>query len=434
MMPHSDMPIGPDAVIAKKIRHLLPCMYHFYRRPPQMVRGEGMYLVGSDGKRYMDLYAGVSVHALGHCHPELTDAICQQVRTLAHTTTIYLTQPIVDLAEQLACVLPGQVRRTFFCASGSEANEGAALLASLHTGRHGFLAFRGGLHGRTKLTMSLTGLEMWRTDSDPVGGITHVQHPSCRCCPWGQTFGQCGYECVSSVETTIRTSRDERPAAMFVEPVQGNGGINPAPPGYFQRLREVLGRYGILLIADEVQTGFGRTGRMFAMDHWSVAPDIVTGGKALGGSTPIGFFSTTDEIAASYTRPGASTFGGNPVTAVAGLTFLHILRRDGLAERAAELGDWLRGRLEEIASAHPAVVNVRGLGLMVGCELGPVGGLDAAGAADEVLERMKDAGYLLGKTGPGRNVLTWMPPLIVTRQELEQATGELEKVLASLRN
>ena len=230
-----------------------------------------MYLFDSEGKRYMDLYAGVSVHALGHCHPELTDAICRQVRTLAHTTTIYLTQPIVDLAEALADVLPGELCRTFFCASGSEANEGAALLASLHTGRHAFLALKGGLHGRTKLTMSLTGLEMWRTDTEPVGGITHVPHPTCRACPWGQTFGQCGYECVSAVETILRLPGRARPAAMFAEPVQGNGGINPAPPGYFERLKEVLGRYGVLLIADEVQTGFGRTGRTMAMDHWSVA-------------------------------------------------------------------------------------------------------------------------------------------------------------------
>lgn len=424
--------IGPEQIIEKKRRHLIPCTYHFYRRPPHFVRGEGMYLFDSDGTRYMDLFAGVSVHALGHCHPEVVEAICRQVETLQHTTTIYLTEPMVDLAEALAEALPGDVNRTFFCASGSEANEGAALLATLHTGRSGFIAFQNALHGRTKLAMSLTGLGFWRTDPSPVGGITHVPHPSCANCPFGKSFGQCNWECVDAVETAIRTSTSGRLAAMFVEPVQGNGGINVPPPGYFQRLRAVLDKFEILLIADEVQTGFGRTGRMFAMNHWEVVPDIVTGGKALGGGTPIGFFSTTDEIAASYTRPGASTFGGNPVTAMAGLTVLRILRRDGLVQRSAELSEKLLSMLRDMARRFEFVREVRGLGLMAGVEVGPRDALSGAQVCDEVLERCKDAGYLLGKTGADRNVLTFMPPLIVTEEQLQEAVDALDHALHSL--
>ena len=177
MLPNE--PIGHDQIIAKKQQFIIPCVYHFYRRPPQIVRGSGVFVYDDRGNRYMDLYAGVSVHALGHCHPELVEEICRQVQTLQHTTTIYLTEQMVNLAEALAGLLPGELRRTFFCASGSEANEGAALLATLHTGRSNFLAFHGGLHGRTKLTMSLTGLPFWRTDPQPVGGITHVPHPTC---------------------------------------------------------------------------------------------------------------------------------------------------------------------------------------------------------------------------------------------------------------
>ncbi len=428
----SNEPIGPDAVLEKKKRHLIPCVYHFYADPPQIVRGEGVHVYDTQGRGYLDLYSGVSVHALGHCHPEVADAICRQVRTLQHTTTIYLTEPIVNLAEALASVLPGQIGRTFFCASGSEANEGAALLAALHTGRSEFLAFQNGLHGRTKLAMSLTGLAFWRTDPDPVGGITLVPHPTCSACPVGRTFGSCSYECVQAVENAINTSTSGRPAAMFVEPIQGNGGICVAPPEYFPRLRELLDRYDMLLIADEVQTGFGRTGRMFAMDHWSVAPDIVTGGKALGGGTPIGFFATTDEIAASYTRPGASTFGGNPVTAVAGLAMLRVLQRDRMVDRAEHLGQWLRQRLDAVGDRFECVREVRGLGLMLGMELDPVDDRTAAELTDAVLERMKDAGYLLGKTGPGRNVLTWMPPLIITEGELQGAIDALENVLETI--
>jgi 4-aminobutyrate aminotransferase-like enzyme len=242
------------------------------------------------------------------------------------------------------------------------------------------------------------------------------------------------------VETAIRTATSGRPAAMFVEPVQGNGGIMVPPPEYFPRLREVLSRYGTLLVVDEVQTGFGRTGRMFAMEHWNVTPDIITGGKALGGGTPMGFFSTTDEIAASYTRPGASTFGGNPVTAQAGLKLLEILQRHTLVDHCARMGTLLRDRLKKISENSDMVSDVRGLGLMVGVEIagwgpqrrGASGTLSPAESTDRILERMKDGGYLLGKTGPGRNVLTWMPPLIIRQEELMEAVDAFEKTLQTL--
>ena len=425
-------PIGADAILAKKKAFLIPCVYHFYNHPPQIVRGQGTRVYDTGGKAYLDLYSGVSVHALGHCHPELTAAICDQVSTLQHSTTIYLTEPIVNLAEAMAQVLPGDIQRTFFCASGSEANEGAALLATLHTGRSEFLALQGGLHGRTKLGMSLTGLSFWRTDPHPVGGITLVPAPHCRHCPFSQTFGNCAYACVQAVRRAILSSTSGEPAAMFLEPVQGNGGIVVPPDGYMPRLKELLDEFGILLVADEVQSGFGRTGQMFAMDHWGVVPDIVTGGKALGGGTPVGFFSTTDKIASSYTRPGASTFGGNPVTAKAGLTFLKILQRDGLVRRSEELGSTLRAQLEQLAAEHACIQDVRGLGLMVGVELGDNERLSAAESTDLILEEMKDAGFLLGKTGPGRNVLTFMPPLVIAEEDLQQAVGALDKALMNV--
>jgi alanine-glyoxylate transaminase/(R)-3-amino-2-methylpropionate-pyruvate transaminase len=187
-------------------------------------------------------------------------------------------------------------------------------------------------------------------------------------------------------------------------------------------LQAVLKKYGALLIADEVQTGIGRTGKMFCMEHWNVVPDIVTGGKALGGATPIGYFATTDAIAASFTRPSASTFGGNPVTAVAGLMVLKIIQRDQLVERSAELGAYLQEQLTALCRSYENVIEVRGKGLMLGVEVAGIGpGKSAAEFTDTLLESMKDAGFLLGKTGPGRNVITFMPPLIVTRNYLEDA-------------
>lgn len=424
--------IGADAIIAKKQRYLIPCVYHFYRNPPQIVRGEGIYLWDSKGKTFMDLYSGVSVHALGHCHPELTEEICRQVQTLQHTTTIYLTEPIVNLAEALANVLPGEIDKSFFCASGSEANEGAALLATLYTGRNEFLAFQNGLHGRTKLTMSLTGMSFWRTDPNPVGGIVHVPAPHCRQCPWGRTYGQCSYECVSAVETAIKTSTSGKPAGMFVEPIQGNGGIIVPPMDYYPKLKTVLDHYGTLLIADEVQTGLGRTGKMYALENWEVTPDIITGGKALGGGGPIGYFSTTAEIAAAYTRPGASTFGGNPVTAQAGLTFLKILQRDGLVDQACEKGKYLKNKLATVGEKYQIIKEIRGLGLMIGVEIQGNSHCSAGEITDNILEQMKDKGYLLGKTGPGRNVLTFMPPFIIESRDMDEAVKVLDEVLETI--
>jgi 4-aminobutyrate aminotransferase/4-aminobutyrate aminotransferase/(S)-3-amino-2-methylpropionate transaminase len=425
-------PIGPEAILQKKKNYLVPCTYHFYKAPPQMVRGEGIFLFDSEGRRYMDLYCGVSVNALGHCNPELTEAICNQVRTLQHTTTIYLTEQIVNLAEALAGVYPRDLRKTFFCASGSEANEGAALLATLATGRSEFLAFQNGLHGRTKLGMSLTGLSFWRTDPNPVGGITFVPPPHCSKCPFGQKYGACKFECVQAVEKAILTSTSGKPAAMFVEPIQGNGGIVAPPHEYFKKLKSVLNSFGALLIADEVQTGFGRTGRMFAMEHWNVQADIITGGKALGAGSPIGYYATTDNLASAFTRPSASTFGGNPVTAAGAMAFLRILKRDNYVERAEKLGLVLEKRLKEIAAQQPVIQDVRGRGLMLGVEVGECGQWTPAEFTDAVLEKMKDRGYLLGKTGPGRNVLTFMPPFIIREDKLLEAADVFESVVLSV--
>ncbi|MBN2591479.1 MAG: aspartate aminotransferase family protein [Sedimentisphaerales bacterium] len=425
-------PLGPQEIIEKKKKYMIPCVYHFYKNPPQIVRGQGMYLYDSQGKKYLDFYSGVSVNALGHCHPEITDAICKQVKTLQHTTTIYLTEPIVNLAEQMAHVLPGEICKTFFCCSGSEANEGAALLATLYTGRNEFLALQNSLHGRTKLGMSLTGLSFWRTDPNPVGSITHVPAPTCYNCHFGQTYGQCQFQCIQEVENAIQTSTSGKPAAMFVEPIQGNGGIQVPPAEYYSKLRQVLDKYKMLLIADEVQTGFGRTGKMFAMENWNVIPDIITGGKALGGGTPIGYFSTTEKIAQSYTHPGASTFGGNPVTAVAALAFLKILKRDCLAERTDKIGQQLMNYLKSFLGKYPFIADIRGKGLMIGIELKATEKMDATVLTDTILEKMKDSGFLLGKTGPGRNVLTFMPPLIVAESDIYEIVDALEKIFRNI--
>lgn len=429
---NKDQYIGPAEILRKKKEYMIPCVYHFYSEPMQLVKGEMQYLYDHTGKQYLDCFAGVSVVNCGHCHPEITKAICDQVTTLQHTCTIYLTENIVNLAERLSQITPGQLKKTFFCASGTEANEGAALLASIYTGKQEFISLRQGLHGRTKLTMSLTGLSMWRTDTSPVGGISFAPNAYCYRCPYGKRYPECDLACANEIETIIKTNTSGQVAALFAETIQGNGGIITPPPTYFKRVKEILDKYNILLIIDEVQTGFGRTGKMFAIEHYGVEPDIMTVAKALGNGTPVGAFIARPEIADTYTRPGASTLGGNPVTSTAALVTLEVLTKYNLTARAAELGEYLKQGLTELQKKYPIMGDIRGLGLMLGVEMVNPDKSPAAEQLDFILEQMKNRGFLIGKNGINRNVMAFQPPLVITREDLDSLLNNLSDVLATM--
>lgn len=418
--------IGRAEVEAKRQQYFYPCTQHFYRNSPQLVRGSMQYVYDELGKEYTDFFAGVSVVACGHCNPAITSRTIAQLQQLQHTTTVYLTQPAVDLAERLEEVLPGDLRRTFFVNSGSEANEGALLLARMHTGRKGFIALESGLHGRTNLTMSVTGLPMWRTDEYLDKDVVFIPRPYQE----ELSLEEAASLSLESLERVLE-EKGHTIAAMIVEPIQGNGGMIMPSPDYFRQVKALLERYGVLLIADEIQTGFGRTGRMFAMEHFGVTADIVSMAKALGNGVPVAAFATTDEIALSLNRPSASTFGGNPVSAATALAVLDYIRDQQLPERAAQLGERLKAGLLELQQRYPAVISdVRGTGLMLGAELSGASTDQAAQLTDRVLEAMKDHGYLIGKNGIGRNVLAFQPPLIITEADIDGMLGVLDSVLA----
>lgn len=397
----------------------------------QIVRGKKQYLYDHTGKQYLDFYGGVSVMNAGHCNEEIVEKVCEQMRTLQHTTTIYLTQPIVDLAEKLAHITPGHLKRSFFCASGSEANDGAALLAQLHTKRQKYVAVQQGLHGRTRFTMNLTGVPMWRTDMYPSNDVTHIPAAYCYRCAYGSSYPACDLKCAEYLDDVVKNGDC---AAFIVEPIQGNGGIITPPHGYFNRVREILGKYDTLLITDEVQTGFGRTGRMFAIEHWDVVPDIMTMAKGIANGTPLGVFTTGDAIAASYTRPGASTTGGNPISATAALATISVIEKQQLAWKANELGVYFKQRLAELQDCHSIIGEVRGKGLMIGVELVKENKIPATEATDFIIEELKNRGVLAGKTGMSRNVLTFQPPLIITRNDIDHVVETLDKVLFMVEN
>jgi 4-aminobutyrate aminotransferase/4-aminobutyrate aminotransferase/(S)-3-amino-2-methylpropionate transaminase len=314
----------------------------------------------------------------------------------------------------LAELAPGDLRRSFFCASGSEAIEGALLLAAIHTKRSGIVATTNSLHGRTRWAMNATGLEMWRTDPFPLDGVARV--------PFGDA---------PALENYLDTARS-LPAAFIAEPIEGNGGVIVPPPEYWPAVRSLCDRFGVLLVLDEVQTGMNRTGHWFACEHWNVVPDILVTSKAFGNGFPISAFITTPTIAASYTRPGASTYGGNPVSAAAALATLRFHMANHLGVKAQSQGVTLKN---EIGSAIANCRRLRpphGLGLMLGVFVHDGHGNGDAALCDTLLERLKENGVLAGKTGPARNVLTFMPPLTISDQEIGEFAQAFRNSIAGI--
>lgn len=427
-----EKPIGPEAILEKKKKYIMPCLAHFYKEPRQFVKGQMQYLFDSNGKKYLDCFAGVSVINCGHCNPEINDAVVKQVQTLQHVCNIYLTENFVNLAEKLAQVTPGDLQKTFFCSTGTEANEGAMLLASIYTGNDEFISLRNGLHGRTKLTMSVTGIQMWRTDPHPCGGIHFAPNAYCYRCPLGKKYPECDLACANAVEDIIKTSTSGSPAAMIAEAIQGNAGIITPPKGYFKRIKEILSHYNALLIIDEVQTGFARTGKMFAIENYDVVPDIMTMAKALGNGAPISAFTAIAKIADTYTKPGASTLGGNPVSTMAGIGVLNYIEKHDLLENAQERGEQLYNGLVQLQKRHPIIGDIRGMGLMRGAEFVHADKSPAADELDAVLEEMKDRGFIIGKNGIARNVMAFQPPLVITENDINDVLNALDDVLGKL--
>lgn len=418
--------IGAKKIIEKKKEFLYPCSHHFYKNPPQIVKGKMQYLYDSQGKKYLDFFAGVSVMNCGHCNDEILDATIKQMKTLQHTTTIYLTEPMVELAEKLAEVLPGDIKHSFFCNSGSEANEGALLLARLFTGKKEFISLNGSLHGRTHLTMSTTSIPMWRTD--PF--ISDCVHFALNTWSNSLTEEESAMESLISIEKIINTRGADKIAALIAEPIQGNGGIITPPKWYFKKLKSLLEKNNILLIIDEIQTGFARSGKMFAIDHFDVTPDIITVAKALGNGVPISAFCTNDKISSSFTKPSASTLGGNPVSSATAVAVLKYIQQNNLCTKAETLGLILKNGLKSLQNKHSLIKEIRGLGLMLGAELVRDNGEPASEEIDFILEELKDRGILLGKNGLGRNTLAFQPPLVINESDINFLLEELDRALS----
>ncbi|MGO9255101.1 MAG: acetyl ornithine aminotransferase family protein [Bryobacteraceae bacterium] len=430
---HGPLP-GPRAraVIERDRKVVSPSYTRGY--PLVVERGEGAVIQDVDGNRFLDFNAGIAVVATGHCHPRVVEAIQRQAARLIHMSgTDFYYEELVALAETLARISPGGVpRRVSFGNSGAEAVEGAIKLARYCTGREKLIAFFGSFHGRTMGALSLTARKaVQRERFGPlVPGVVHAPYPYCYRCPFGKEPEGCAVECVQFIEKTLlRTiAPAAETAAIVVEPVQGEGGYIVPPRKFFDELERVARQNGILLIFDEVQSGMGRTGRMWAAEHFAAVPDILAVAKGIASGLPLGATVARAELMTWVPGAHASTFGGNPVACAAALATIELLET-GLIENAARMGARLMDRLRQWPARFPVVGDVRGLGLMIGVEL--VRGQASKEKAPELRDRVVDLAFQRGLLvlGAGENTLRLCPPLTINADQCDFAVETLEECL-----
>jgi len=418
---------GPraQAMVARSDNAVSPSLPRAY--PLAIARADGLMVEDVDGNRFLDCAAGIAVCSTGHCHPSVRDAIQEQAGKLLHICGADFYDPLyISLAERLAALAPGDdPKKVFLANSGAEAVEAALKLARHNRERSRVLAFFGAFHGRTMGAVSLTASKpVYHGGFGPlVPGITHLPYAYCYRCAFNLTYPDCGLECVDYIEDTLfaRSIPAEEVAAIFVEPVQGEGGYIVPPPGWLPRLRALCDEYGILLVDDEVQAGLGRTGKMWAIEHWGVEPDIICSAKALASGMPLSAMIARDEVMDWPAGAHGSTFGGNPVCCAAAHATLDVIAREGLLANAARVGEQLLGNLRDLADESYLLGDVRGLGLMVAVELvrDKETRVPAKKEAEAVVQACFRRGLLLLPCGPSS--IRFSPPLLISPQQADTA-------------
>ncbi len=428
---------GPtkDEVLALRQQYLCPGLIRYYRQPLMIVEGHMQYLYDEKGRRYLDGFAGIVTVSVGHCHPSVVERVREQVGRLQHTTTIYLHPAIGQFAERLAAKMPSGLQCTYFTNSGSEANELAILAAREFSGHSDIVALRNAYHGGTSLPMGLTAHGTWKFPSNQTNNVHHTHAGYCYRCPYGLTYPSCELKCAHDLKQLIEFQTPGTVACLIAEPIQGVGGAVTPPPEYFSIVYDIVRQHGGLCIADEVQGGFGRTGRHYwSHQNWGVVPDIVTMAKGIGNGTPLGAMTTRREVSEVLGRRlHCNTFGGNPVSMVQGLATLEVIDAEGIQENALRVGDFLRAGLEDLQEKHPLIGEVRGLGLMLGVELvrDRVHKEPAREETAEVLEQARERGLLLGKGGLYGNTVRIKPPMCLTRDDAQFLIDCLDESLGA---
>jgi len=430
---------GPsrDQLIALRREYLNPGIFHYYKDPLLVAEGHMQYIWDETGKQYLDAIAGIATVSVGHCHPKITERLREQVDRFVHTTTIYLHPNVVQFAEALAKRFPegSGLTSSYFTNSGSESNDLAMLMSKLHTGHPDLLTLRNGYHGGSQMPMSMTAVGTWRFPVPAAGNVKHVTPGYCYRCPFGLEYPSCDLKCAHDVEDVISYETCGEVACFIAEPIQGVGGTVVPPPEYFKVVYDIVRKHGGLCIADEVQTGFGRTGEHYwGFENFGVTPDMVTMAKGIGNGAPLGVVTTRREIAEVMKRRiHFNTFGGNPVSTLQGLATLEIIDEEHIQQNAKQVGGYLKDKLFELQEKHALIGEVRGLGLMLGVELVKDRTSKAPASAEtaQLVEDAKERGLLLGKGGIAGNVLRIKPPMCITKADCDFLVGCLDECLSA---
>ena len=429
--------MNSETVRKKHQDYLFPAVKNYYEKPIVVSKAKGARVEDMEGISYLDFFGGILTISVGHANEDVNREVIAQINNLTHVSSLYPTLPVVELAEKLVNLAPGKLDKCFFTASGTEADETAVMMAQLYTENNELIALRHGYSGRSLLAQALTAHASWRALPTQVSAIKHALSPYCYRCPLKLTYPECGVACAEDVEELIQTTTTGRVAGILAEPIQGVGGFITPPPEYFKIVAEIVRKYGGVFISDEVQTGFGRTGKMWGIEQYGVEPDMITAAKGIANGMPLAVVVTTSDIADALTKNTISTFGGNPVSCAAAKATINVIQRDKLDKNARKMGKVLRDRLEQLQDKYPKVIGeVRGMGLMQAIELvvdeTKKDRTPNPGAADQLMEETKLRGLLIGRGGLYANTMRISPPLNITKNEVEEAIGILDDSFAAM--
>jgi 4-aminobutyrate aminotransferase-like enzyme len=424
---NNEGPMKPQSsegeIQSQQTDYLYPWVRPYYEAPLVMSSAEGVWVRDVNDNEFLDLFAGILTTSIGHCHPSVQEAVQKQMARLGHTSTLYITEGQIEAAKSLAQITPGELQTTCFTNSGTEAVESAIATARLYTGRHEIVALRLSYSGRSTLTSHMTAQAAWRLPFGGASGVVHARSPYPYRSPVGDG-AKCSDFFIDDLVEVIETTTGGQPAAFFAETIQGVAGYVVPPPDYFQRAAEVIRSYGGLFIVDEVQTGFGRTGKhWFGIEHWDVEPDIMVMAKGIANGFPVGATVTRPEIAEAWQGPSIATFGGNPIAMAAMRATLNVMNRENVPTLAHKRGTQLRLGLDKLRDKYSWVGEVRGMGLMQGIELVTDRATktpDGSRAA-KLLEATKEEGLLVGRGGLYGHVMRVGPSLLITEDEIKEA-------------
>ncbi len=432
----SSEPKHPESDSVRKHKdYLFPAVTMYYQEPVALERGEGMFVWDEAGNKYLDCFGGVLTTSVGHVHPHVTAAIIDQVKKISHTSTLYANRPMSELAQKLAEITPGRLEKSFFSNSGTEADETATMAAKLYTGRQEIITLRHSYSGRSSAAQSSSGQSTWRVMPAQVPGYVQAPAPYCYRCPLKLKYPECDVACAKDLKELIETSTTGKVAAFMAEPILGSGGFIVPPKEYFKEAVAIVRNFGGVFIADEVQTGWGRTGdKMFGIEHWDVEPDIMTSAKGMANGSPIGWTIARSEIAAAVPGLTFATFGGNPISSRAALATIEVIERDNLAHNAKVVGDYLREKLAGLQEKYDCIGDVRGMGLMQGLEFVKDRKTKEPDPQTvvKVFDETRKRGVLIGKGGLYGNVIRLGPPLIATKDNMDELVTALDEALATL--